>query len=130
MKRGDEPPAGGWVNQRSCVNVSERPQLRAPLCGRDARSRGELDPERSSSPRLPPNRKLPEIRIQVDNEHHVDDLLDFLRKNGCIALRARERALSVHAPECRTDRAERRKLRVYLSTWQATHPDAETTLAD
>ena len=104
----------------------------APPCGRDARSRGELEPGRSSSPRffLQTERKLPEIRIQVDNEHHAEDLLAFLRKNGCIALGAGERALSVHAPACRTDQAERRKLRVYLSTWQATHPDAETTLAD
>jgi len=31
VKRGDEPPAGGWVNQRFWVNVSERSQLRAPL---------------------------------------------------------------------------------------------------
>ena len=91
---------------------------------------GELEPRRSSSPRFPLTRKLPEIRIQVDNEHHAEDLLDFLRKNGCIALRAGERALSVQAPECRTDREERRKLRVYLRTWQATHPDAETTLVD
>jgi len=74
--------------------------------------------------------KASRIRIQVDNEHHAEDLLAFLRKNGCIALRAGERALAVHAPACRTDRAERRKLRVCLSTWQATHPDAETTLAD
>jgi hypothetical protein len=109
--------------------VRERSQLRAP-CGRDARSRGELEPERSSSPRSPPNRKLSEIQIQVDNEHHTEDLLDFLRKNGCIALRAGERALSVQAPECRTDRAERRKLRAYLNTWQATHSGTDATLAD
>ena len=70
------------------------------------------------------------MRIQVDHERHLDDLLAFLRRNGCIALRADARTLTVHVPECRSDPAERLELGVYLNTWNATHPDAETTLAD
>ena len=70
------------------------------------------------------------MRIQVDNERHVEDLLAFLRKNGCIALRTDDRALTVHLPECNNDRAERLELGIYLNTWHATHPDAETVLAD
>ena len=70
------------------------------------------------------------MRIQVDDEQHLEDLLAFLRKNGCIALRADERTLTVHPPECASDKAERLALGAYLNTWHATHPDAETTLAD
>ena len=70
------------------------------------------------------------MRIHVDHARHLDDLLAFLRRNGCIALRTDERALTVHLPECRSDQAERLELGVYLSTWHATHPDTETILAD
>jgi hypothetical protein len=70
------------------------------------------------------------MRIQVDDERHLDDLRAFLRKNGCIVLRADARVLKVHLPECRSDQAERLELSVYLSTWHATHSEAETTLAD
>ena len=67
------------------------------------------------------------MRIQVDNERHLDDLLAFLRKNGCIALRADDRALKVHVPDCRSERAERRELALYLRMWEATHPEAART---
>ena len=91
------------------------------------RARGEAE---LAAFRLTPfSTKESELRIQVDNERHVDDLLDFLRKNGCIAFRADPRALTVHLPECNSDQANDSSS-ASTSTSGTTHPDAETTLAD
>jgi hypothetical protein len=68
------------------------------------------------------------MQIHVDEQSHLDDLLAFLRKIGCIALRVDGSTLEVHVPEVTNERAERLELRAYLSSWQARHPEAEAKM--
>jgi len=66
------------------------------------------------------------MHIRVDNSDQTGDLLDFLRKAGCIAVRLDEHLLDVHLPDSISDEAERLELGVYVSSWGARHPEAET----
>jgi hypothetical protein len=66
--------------------------------------------------------------VHVDEQKHIDDLLVFLRKVGDIALRVDGGMLEIHLPEATSEHAERLELGVYLSCWQALHPEA--TLLD
>ncbi len=68
------------------------------------------------------------MQIHVEEQNHLDDLLAFLRRIGCIALRVDGSTLEVHVPETTNERAERLELGAYLSSWQARHPEAETKL--
>ncbi len=68
------------------------------------------------------------MHIYVGETNHIDDLLGYLRKSGCIALRVDDCTLEVHMPETRNERAERLELGAYLSSWQAFHPEAEAKL--
>jgi hypothetical protein len=68
------------------------------------------------------------MQIHVDEQSHLDDLLAFLRKIGCIALRVDGCTLEVHMPATTNERAERLELGVYLSSWLARHPEAEAKL--
>ncbi len=70
----------------------------------------------------------PAMQIHVDEQSHLDDLLAFLRKIGCIALRVDGCTLEVHVPETTNERDERLELRAYLGSWQARHPEAEAKL--
>ena len=49
----------------------------------------------------------PAMQIHVDEQSHLDDLLAFLRKIGCIALRVDGCTLEVHVPETTNERDER-----------------------
>jgi hypothetical protein len=68
------------------------------------------------------------MQIHVAEQNHLDDLLAFLRRIGCIALRVDDSTLEVNMPETTNERAERLELGTYLKTWQARHPDAEAKL--
>ncbi len=70
------------------------------------------------------------MKIHVDEQTHLDDLLAFLRKIGCVALRVDGRTLEAHVPETTNERAERLELGVYLSSWQTRHPEAQAKLLD
>ena len=61
----------------------------APPLRRGLRAKGEAEPAAFCLTLFLPDRKrASRMRIQVDHARHLDDLLAFLRKNGCIALRA------------------------------------------
>jgi hypothetical protein len=68
------------------------------------------------------------MQIHVDEQNHLDDLLAFLRKIGCIALRVDGFTLEVHMPETTNERAERLELSAYVKSWQARHPEAQAKL--
>jgi hypothetical protein len=68
------------------------------------------------------------MHVHVEEQGHTDDLLAFLRKIGCIALRVDGCTLEVHVPEMTNERAERLELAAYLHSWQARHPQAEAKL--
>ena len=68
------------------------------------------------------------MQIHVDEPNHLDDLLAFLRRIGCIALRVDGFTLEVHMPETTNERAERLELDAYVRSWQARHPDAAAKL--
>ncbi len=70
------------------------------------------------------------MRVHVDEQRHIDDLLIFLRKVGGIALRVDDCTLEIHLPETTSEHAERLELSVYINCWQALHPEARATLLD
>src|SRR6476619_2920664 len=113
---------------RSGSGCASGQRTRAP-CGGGSAVAGEVE-LCGVPPHLSNKKARLTIRILVDDEQHLDDLLAFLRRNGCIALRADDRALQVHLPETKNAPAERLELGFYLSAWQATHPEADATLVD
>jgi hypothetical protein len=68
------------------------------------------------------------MQIHVDEQGYLEDLLAFLRRNGCIAHLVDGFTLEVLMPETTNERAERLELGVYLRCWQAQHPQAATKL--
>ena len=68
------------------------------------------------------------MQVHVAEPNHLNDLLDFLRKIGCDALRVDGFTLEVHMPETTDERAERLELDVYVRSWQACHPEAQAKL--
>ncbi len=70
------------------------------------------------------------MRVRVDEQRHIDDLLIFLRKVGGVALRVDCCTLEIHLPETTSEHAERLELSLYLNCWQALHPEAQATLLE
>ena len=70
------------------------------------------------------------MRVHVDEQRHIDDLLIFLRKVGGIAVRVDACTLEIQLPETTSEHAERLELSVYLKCWQALHPEAQATLLE
>lgn len=62
------------------------------------------------------------MQISIDNPDRLDDLVGFLRRGGCIALRRDERTVEALVPNAVTPLSERRELATYLRSWQSS-PD-------
>ena len=68
------------------------------------------------------------MQVHVHEQNHLDDLLAYLRKIGCIALRVDGFMLEVHMPEMTNEPAERLELGADVKSWQVRHPGAEAKL--
>ena len=66
------------------------------------------------------------LRVKLSDPSLVDDLVDFLRRSGCVAQPAEEAVFAVSIPKAlREDVAE--QLDLYLRVWEATHAQARGT---
>jgi hypothetical protein len=66
------------------------------------------------------------LRVKLSDPALVDDLVDFLRRSGCVAQPAEEAVFAVSIPKAlREDVAE--QLDLYLRVWEATHAQARGT---
>ena len=52
------------------------------------------------------------MRVHVDEQRHIDDLLIFLPKVGGIALGVDDCTLEIHLPETTSEHAERLELSI------------------
>ena len=65
------------------------------------------------------------LRVKLSDPSLVDDLVDFLRRSGCVAQPAEETIVSVSIPKSLREDAAELELDLYLRVWEATHPEAE-----
>jgi hypothetical protein len=63
------------------------------------------------------------LRVKLSDPALVDDLVDFLRRSGCVAQPAEE-AIVVSIPKSLREDAAELELDLYLRVWEATQPDA------
>ena len=89
---------------------SERTAVRPDAAGADARLRRD----RAA---VPPQRRrtggaTAVMRVHVDEQRHIDDLLIFLPKVGGIALGVDDCTLEIHLPETTSEHAERLELSI------------------
>jgi hypothetical protein len=61
------------------------------------------------------------MRIRISDQEHITDLLDTLRRAGCIAVQNGATTLDVAVPDAPTSAQEAREIRAYLRTWTASH---------
>jgi len=59
------------------------------------------------------------MQIQIDRPDRLDDLLEFLRAGGCIALRRDAKSVEVLVPGAASPLSERRELGAFLRSWEA-----------
>jgi hypothetical protein len=65
------------------------------------------------------------VRVKLSDPSLVDDLVDFLRRSGCVAQPAEETIVSVSIPKSLREDAAELELDLYLRVWEATRPEAE-----
>jgi hypothetical protein len=59
------------------------------------------------------------MQIQIDKADQLDDLLEFLRAGGCIALRRDHKSVEALVPGAASPLSERRELGAFLRSWEA-----------
>ncbi|HXH88385.1 MAG TPA: hypothetical protein VNI55_07250 [Gaiellaceae bacterium] len=59
------------------------------------------------------------MQIQIDRPDRLDDLLQFLRGAGCIALRRDHTSVEALVPGAASPLSERRELAAFLRSWEA-----------
>ena len=65
------------------------------------------------------------LRVKLSDPSLVDDLVDFLRRSGCVAQPAEEAIVSVSIPGSLREDAAELELDLYLRVWEAMKPEAE-----
>jgi hypothetical protein len=70
------------------------------------------------------------LRIRVSDRRLLRDLLDLFRRAECVAEQASADTIEVYVPRAPSPEQARREVEVYLSTWQARHPDVTVELLD
>jgi hypothetical protein len=65
--------------------------------------------------------------VKLSNPVLVDDLVEFLRRSGCVAHAEEEAMIAVSIPKSLREDAAELELDVYLRAWEATHPEAHAT---
>jgi hypothetical protein len=65
------------------------------------------------------------LRVKLSDPALVDDLVDFLRRSGCVAQPAEKAIVAVSIPKSLREDAAELELDLYLRVWEATHPEAQ-----
>ena len=63
------------------------------------------------------------MRLKIDPPILRDDLLEFLRGSGCLALAEGSKAIETHLLNSLSDRHDRAVLTGLVESWRAGHPD-------
>jgi hypothetical protein len=58
------------------------------------------------------------MQIEIDRPEQLDDLLEFLRACGCIALRRDQKSVEALVPGAASPLSERRELGAFLRSWE------------
>ena len=70
------------------------------------------------------------MRIRLNDAGFTDDLLEFLRRVGCLAVRIDRLTVEAHLLNSVSERYDRQELGAYLKAWQAMHPETAAELSD
>jgi hypothetical protein len=70
------------------------------------------------------------LRIRISDRRLLREVLDLFRRAECIAEQASADSIEVYVPRAPSPDQARREVEVYLSTWQARHPEATAELLD
>ena len=61
---------------------------------------------------------LRRMRVRVNDQKHLRDLILFLRECGCVAEQASAGDADVYAPAAPDDRAAREEVRICIAAWR------------
>jgi hypothetical protein len=68
------------------------------------------------------------LRIDVNDEQLLDDLMAALARHGCLTNRVGPATLRVVCPRARDAREAQLEVRFFVRAWQARHPNVEAVL--
>jgi hypothetical protein len=68
------------------------------------------------------------MRLRIDPPILRDDLLEFLRGSGCLALAERSNAIETQLLNSVSDRHDRAVLAGLVESWRARHPEAKVVV--
>jgi hypothetical protein len=68
------------------------------------------------------------MRLKIDPPILRDDLLEFLRGSGCLALAERSNAIETQLLNSVSDRHDRAVLAGLVESWRARHPEAQVVV--
>jgi hypothetical protein len=70
------------------------------------------------------------VRVRLTDSLLGDDLLDFLRRVGCIAVRFDRHTVDAQLLNSVSDRYDRQELHAYMKVWMVLHPEAKIEVDD
>jgi hypothetical protein len=68
------------------------------------------------------------MRVHLNDDEYLGDLLAFVRGVGCVAYAIGSDRLDVVVPDSKTERAARLDLAAYLEVWRQLHPTAHVVV--
>jgi len=70
------------------------------------------------------------MHVFISHPGSLEDLCAFLERAECMLTRCHAHDLEVHLPRADSEAQARRKLDIYLTTWQVMHPGVEAYVID
>ena len=70
------------------------------------------------------------MQIRLTDPSLADDLLDFLRRVGCLAVRVDRRVIDAQLLNSVSERYDRQELNAYMKVWLVMHPEVEVEVSD
>ena len=70
------------------------------------------------------------VRLRLTDPLLCDDLLDFLRRVGCLAVRVNRHMVDAQLLNSVSERYDQQELAAYMKVWMVMHPEATVEIDD